>query len=489
MEKTLRNPRQAGSQIGLEDISLTSIMRDLLRNILLIALSALIFASGFYIVKNETFKPQYKSEATFLVSTRDGSFDAYSNLSTTIQLNQLFKVILDSDALKEAVKADLGMTELDATITASNVAETNLLVLSVVAPTPSDSYKILCSVIKCYPIFSDEVMGNAVMDIFDAPSVPTKPINSVGGFKWAVIGFLAGALLMAAAVILLSYFKDTVKNERQVEKKLDTKLYAVIPHEKRRKRRGLLVTDITSSFGFREAYNKLRSRVEREYSRKGFKVFAISSPLENEGKTTVAANLALSLAKKKYKVLLADFDLRNPAVAKIFELEVGDREFTSVFAEDKLHNLEKYIISDDRTGIDFLACTRQIENVNNALRRGVLSSIVNELKHDYDYVIIDTPPVAFVSDIDDVASASDASILVVREDYTKSMVINDSIDSVTRTGTPLLGAVLNNCLSSSESLGSGYAYYGKYGKYSGYKKYGKYAKLDSSSKKEGSNER
>ena len=89
---------------------------------------------------------------------------------------------------------------------------------------------------------------------------------------------------MAAAVILLSYFKDTVKNERQVEKKLDTKLYAVIPHEKKRKRKALLVTDLTSSFGFREAYNKLRSRVEREYARKGFKVFAISSPLENEGK-------------------------------------------------------------------------------------------------------------------------------------------------------------------------------------------------------------
>lgn len=492
MEKTLRNPRQAGSQIGLEDISLTSILRDLLRNILLIALSALIFAGGFYIVKNETFKPQYKSEATFLVSTRDGSFDAYSNLSTTIQLNQVFKMILDSDALKEAVKTDLGLTELDATITAANVEETNLLVLSVVAPTPSDSYKILCSVIKNYPIFSNEVMGNAVMDVFEAPSVPTKPINSVGGFKWAVIGFMAGAVLMAAAVILLSYFKDTVKNERQVEKKLDTKLYAVIPHEKKRKRKGLLVTDLTSSFGFREAYNKLRSRVEREYARKGFKVFAISSPLENEGKTTVAANLALSLAKKKYKVLMADFDLRNPAVAKIFELEVGDREFTSAFGDSKVQNIEKYIIVDDKTGIDFLACTKQIDNVNNVLRRGVLSSIVNELKHRYDYVIIDTPPVAFVSDIDDVASASDASILVVREDYTKAMVINDSIDSMTRTGTPLLGAVLNNSLGSSEVFGSGYAYYGSYGsygKYSGYNKYGKYAKYSTSSKKEGGNER
>ena len=80
----------------------------------------------------------------------------------------------------------------------------------------------------------------------------------------------------------------------------------------------------------------------------------------------------------------------------------------------------------------------------------------------------------------------------MREDYTKAMVINDSIDSRTRTGTPLLGAVLNNSLGSSEVFGSGYAYYGsygKYGKYSGYNKYGKYAKYSTSSKKEGGNER
>lgn len=486
MEKTLNSPQQSANQINLDDLSFASILRDICRNFLLIVLSAIVFAGGFYIAKNESFKPQYKSEATFLVSTRDGSFDAYSNLSTTIQLNQVFKMILDSNALKEAVKADLGLTELDATITASNVEETNLLVLSVTASTPSDSYKILCSVIKNYPIFSDEVMGNAVMDVFDAPSIPTKPINSVGGFKAAFLGFLLGGILMVAAVIVLSYLRDSVKNERQVERKLDTKLFGIIPHEKKRRRKGLLVSDITSSFGFREAYNKLRSRIEREYSRKGYKVFAVSSTDENEGKTTVVANIALSLAKKQYKVLVADFDLRNPAVAKIFELEVGKKEFTQAFDEEKTDDIEKYIISDRKTGIDFLASSRNIDNINRVLRRGVLPNIIKRVKNNYDYVIIDTPPVAFVSDIDDIASTSDASILIVREDYSKTMAINDSIDAMTRTGTPLLGAVLNNCMVTSQGLG--YAYYGGYGKYSGYSKYGKYSKAEGSSGKEGKNE-
>lgn len=486
IEKTVHTPQQPTNGLSLEDISITSIVRDIFRNFLLIVLSALIFAGGFYIVKTETFEPQYQSEATFLVSTRDGSFDAYSNLSTAIQLNQVFKMILDSNALREAVKADLGMTELDATITATNVAETNLLVLSVVASTPRESYQILCSVIKNYPIFSNEVMGDAVMDVFDAPSVPTAPINSVGGLKWAVIGFLLGAVLMAAAVIVLSYLKDTVKNERQLENKLDTKLYGIIPHEKKRKRRGLLVSDITSSFGFREAYNKLRSRIEREYSRKGYKVITVSSSAENEGKTTVAANLALSLARKKYKVIVVDFDIRKPAVAKIFDLNVGDRNFSDSLESERIDEIKKYIISDSKTGIDFLASIKPVENINNVLRKGVIPKVINSIKNDYDFVIIDTPPIAFVSDIDDIASGSDASILVVREDYVKTMIINDSIDSITRTGTPLLGAVLNNSVGTSQTFG--YAYYGGYGKYSGYHKYGKYAKADGSSGKEDKND-
>lgn len=479
MEKKVRTSRQSdANQFSFDDISLISIFRDVVKRLLLIALSAIVFAGGFYILKTETFKPQYRSEATFLVSTRDGSYDAYSNLTTTVQLNQVFKMILDSNALKEAVKEDLGLFELNAEITANVVEETNLLVLSVTASTPADSYEILRSVIRNYPIFSDEVMGNAVLDVFDAPSVPTEPQNSSGAFKWALIGFVLGAFVMTAAVIFLSYLKDTVKNERQVEKKLDTKLFGTIPHERKRKRTGLLVSDITSSFGFREAYNKLRSKIERESLRKGYKVFAVSSALENEGKTTVAANLALVLAKKDYRVLLADFDLRNPAVARIYELAVDQgKDFADFFREENAtRKIEDYIIKNKKHGIDFLVSQKGVGDVNRVLRKGALSSVINSLKNNYDFVIIDTPPIAFVSDIDDVASASDASIIVVREDCAKTMMINDSIDALTRTETPLLGAVLNDSLGSSDASGYGYAYYGGYGRYSGYGKYGKYGK-------------
>ena len=129
------------------------------------------------------------------------------------------------------------------------------------------------------------------------------------------------------------------------------------------------------------------------------------------------------------------------------------------------------------------------------MRKGALSSVINSLKNNYDFVIIDTPPIALVSDIDDVASASDASIIVVREDCAKTMMINDSIDALTRTETPLLGAVLNDSLGSSDASGYGYAYYGGYGRYSGYGKYGRYAgksdnsKSSTSSGKEGADER
>lgn len=479
MEKKILSTQQlADNSFSLDDISVTSIIRDVVRRIFLIILSAVIFAGGFFIFKTETFKPVYTSETTFLVSTKDGSYDAYSNLTTTVQLNQVFKMILDSNALNEAVKEDLGLTNLDAVISANVVEETNLLVLSVSASTPKDSYEILCSVIRNYPAFSDEVMGNAVLDVFDAPSVPTKADNSSGAVKWSVIGFGVGAMLMLAIIVVMSFLKDTVKNERQVEKKLDTKLYVSVPHERRRRRAGLLVSDATSSFDFQEAYNKLRSKIEREARHKGYKVFAVSSSYENEGKTTVAANLALSLSKKKYKVLVADFDLRHPALAKIFELSVPeDKQLSEYFmSSDKNISILDFIVKNEKTGIDFLVSNKGVSDISKAFRRSSLSTVVNQLKSMYDMVIIDTPPISLVSDIDDVAAASDATLIVVHEDFAKAMIINDSIDALTRTETPLLGAVFNDSRTASGSSRGGYAYYGGYGKYSGYGKYGKYGK-------------
>lgn len=496
MEKKIRSSNQiADNSFNLSEISVTSILRDIFKRIFLIILSAVIFATGFFIFKTETFKPIYTSQTTFLVSTKDGSYDAYSNLSTTVQLNQVFKMILDSNALTESVKDDLGLTELDATITATTVEETNLLVLKVSASNPKQSYEILCSVIRNYPVFSNEVMGNAVLDVFDPPSVPTKADNSSGAIKWAVIGFLAGAVIMLAVIAVLSFLKDTVKNEPQVERKLDAKLYVTIPHEKRRKRAGLLVTDATGSFAFQEAFNKLRSKIEREAMNKGYKVFAVSSSLENEGKTTVVANLALSLAKKDYKVLVADLDLRKPAVAKIFEIDVPkDKQLSSYFMQDKrTEGICDYIIKNEKTGLDFLVSTNEVSDINKAFRRSSLATVINKLKMYYDMIIIDTPPIALVSDIDDVAAASDATLIVVREDEAQTMIINDSIDALTRTETPLLGAVFNDCRSMSSA--AGYAYYGGYGNYSGYGKYGKYGKYgryasrNGSSGKEGSDGR
>lgn len=468
----------------LDDISIKSIARDVWRRILLVVLAVVVFAGGFYIFKCETYKPQYTSNTTFLVSTRDSSNDAYSNLNTTVQLNQVFKMILDSSALQESVKRDLGLNVLDATITASVVEETNLLVLTVTAGSPLESYKILNSVIDNYPTYSSEVMGNAVMDVFDPPSVPTKPNNSVGGFSAGIMGAMVGAALSLAIIVVLSFLKDTVKNERQVEDKLDTKLYATIPHEKRRKRAGLLVSDVLCSFGFEEAYNKLRSSLEREQRKHGYKCFAIASALENEGKTTVAANLAIVLARQGYKVLLIDFDLRRPAVKMIFEQDIDeDKEFSEYFANVDDSNVKDYIIHNKKNKLDLIVSSKSVNNINRALKRSSLNNVVNSLRDDYDYIIVDTPPIALVSDIDDVISSVDASLVVVREDSAKAMIINDSIDILTRTDKPLLGAVLNDSVGSVASSSYGYAYYGRYssygyGRYGRYGKYGKYGKYN-----------
>lgn len=483
---TAQKQNSMANGFSFDDISIRSIIRDVLKRIFLIALCAIVFASGFYIYKCESYVPEYTSKTTFLVSTKDNSYDAYSNLSTTVQLNQVFKMILDSNALQETVKTDLGLKKLDAKIKADIIPETNLLVLSVTSSTPKSSYDILCSVTENYPIFSSEVMGNAVMDVFDAPSVPTHPNNSTGAFRFAIIGFMLGAVLSLAGVIVLSFLKDTVKNESQIEDKLDTSFYCSLPHEHKKKRKGLLISDVTSSFGFEEAYNKLRSNIERDQRKYGYKAITIASAVENEGKTTVAANLAVVLARQEQKVVIVDLDLRQPSVYRIFETDVPlDKDIANYFSKNE-ESVEGYVIHNKKNNVDMLLSQTGINNINQLLKRRAVNKMVSELKQKYDFIIIDTPPVVYVADVDDITDATDASLIVVREDFAKAMILNDAIDSLTRSQKPLLGAVLNNSLGDSYSSGYGYAYsrygayagygYGKYGKYGKYSKYGKYGK-------------
>lgn len=480
----ISSPKNSNAKgVILEDISPSSIARDVARQIVLILLCATIAFAGFFVAKNESYKPQYISSATLMVSTKDNSADAFSNLSKTTQVNQVFKLIIESNALLDKVNRDLNRDASKAKINAKMLEGTNLLELSVTASSPKDSYDVLCSIIRCYPVFMSEITENVIY-VFDEPSVPTHDNGSSNVIIFGVLGFFAGALACIGVLVYLSITKQTIKDYNQVNNKLTARLLASVPNEKNQSSYPLVSNTIVS-FEFKEAFNELRSKINRENKSKNAKCFAISSTTDNEGKTTASINLAVSLARQGYKVILIDLDYNAPSIHKALGIEVDEvKDFQRCFYGYEVEELSPFIFSDKINNIDMLLSSIGYVDVERAIVRERLEKIISNLKESYDYIIIDTASVDRVATVDDVINACDEVIIVVREDFERAEKINDSIDILSRTGKTVAGTIFNFS-SIKKGYAYGYAYYGGYHNKYGYKynSYNKYSKKNSPSSK------
>ncbi len=238
------------------------ILRNIVKRWWMILLAAVTAASGAYILAAEFYRPTYSATATYVVSTRGNSTTVYSNLNAASELAAVFTDILNSNVLKERVEAETGM-ELDATIRATLLPDTNLLDLRVTADEPEKAFFIIRSLIENHGIITSKVMENAVLQVLKAPRVPTVPDVALDNYDIAQKAALIAAAIAACIVGIVSYSSDTLKNTREAEHKIDAQLLGAIYHERkyktlrariRGKKQGLLITDPSVGFRFVESY-------------------------------------------------------------------------------------------------------------------------------------------------------------------------------------------------------------------------------------------
>lgn len=315
--------RTGNGQNGEADWDLRSILCDMAKNwwiILLIACSAAMIT---YTVLTAVHRDQYTVKTTFAVMGRGENANAASSLSSTYEMTQKFQAILENNILKKKVMEELGCSSFPADMSASIVPESNLMELSVTADSPETAFRVLRSVLKNYTTISDYIIPNVVLETLQQPQVSGSPSNRIPTEKYAAMAFLAAALGTAALVGFFSFLRDTVKNETEFGRKIDADLLGTVYHEKKRKNSSMLITNPARSFPYVESLKRIASRVRGRLDRRGGKVLLVTSVAENEGKSTLAANLALALSEEQNRVLLLDCDFRQPALYKIFELPHG----------------------------------------------------------------------------------------------------------------------------------------------------------------------
>lgn len=451
-------------------IDLISMLKDIAKEwwaILLLSLAVALFAD---IWVNVTYQPEYKTSTTFVVTAKGMNTNVYQNLNSTQQLAQQFTEIMDSNVLKKKVAQDLKMSSLNIDSSVDLVPETNLITLSVKAGTAVESYRILQSIMKNYNTVSDYAIKNVIIETIQSPAVSMAPVNPLNEKKTMIIAFIAAAAVFMVLVAGLSYLRDTIKNPKDVTSKLDTRLLGSIYHEKKsksiklRKKKefvSMLISNPLRSFQYAESNKMMSSRVRSYMDKENAKTLLVTSVMENEGKSTVAANLALGLAQEGNRVMLIDCDFRKPAQYKIFDMEGKDADDLGKVLTGKA-GTENLICNWNDTNLYMILNRTSSNSIEALLKSTTLRQIVGFCRQNMDYVIIDTSPLALVSDTEELAQMADASVLVVRQDTVLTKDINDAIDILNNTRGKVLGCVLNDA-SSSQITGST-AHYG-YGGY------------------------
>lgn len=228
------------------------------------------------------------------------------------------------------------------------------------------------------------------------------------------------------------------------------------------------------SFDVQEAVNQLR--INLGFTGEDIKTVMVTSSLPNEGKSFVTMSLWRNMASVGNRVLLVDADIRNSEMRDRYgfvteEGLVGIEHFLSgkVDVNDVIYMTDVpngYIIPVSTNVID---PTILLESEN-------FRELLEICKNNFDYVIIDTPPLGSVADALNISKYCDGSLLVLSSNSTPKRAARDVISSLKRTETPLLGVVLNRVDTSKKS--SGYGYYYRYGGYGQYGQYGQYGRKE-----------
>lgn len=442
--------------IRMDEINFHALTGILLKNLWAIALFALSVVLCFSSVAHLTYVPKYTSTATFMVSAKDGT-NAYNSLTTTQSMATVFVEVFQSNVLRDKVQTQMPEKKFDGTINTTTIPETNLLIVTVTSEAPDVSFRALELVIENYSSISDYVFANAQLEVIKDPVIPVMPSNPLKleetGMNVAVIAALVGVMIVVAIYV----GRDTIKTAKAATRKLDARLLRIINHEEKnktlrskfqRKNSAPLITNSLISKSFIEDNLSLSSALTYHMRKREQKVLMVTSVGENEGKSTVAANLALAMAQKNKKVVLLDCDFRKPSVHKIFELTTQkEQTLTHSILEDGA-DLDACLMDVKKYGITLGISQSSGKSITRLLNNGRLQQLISQLREQVDYVILDTPPMLAVADAEAIAALADTALLVARADFMTTGAINDGMDRLRKSAPEVCGFVLNNYRTS-----------------------------------------
>ena len=307
--------------------------------------------------------------------------------------------------------------------------------------------------------------------IVDSAWVPTKPV-SPNIPRSMEIGLILGLLAGLGLAFVLESLDNTVRTPEQALAISDAPSLGVVPLGSTTGSSGdrkpawktstaretmALVTLAKPKSDLSESYRSLRTAILLSSFKGPPKLLLVTSPLPGEGKTMTAVNTAVVLAQKGSRVLLIDCDLRRPTIHKIFDIpsQPGLSDFLAGVA-----NSDAVICSTSLANLSVIPAGAIPPQPAELLGSVVMRNCLNRWRQEYDFILIDSPPVLSVTDAVLLSAEVDSVLLVLRAGHTTKTALRRTCDILGQVNAKILGTVLNGLdVHASEYQ---YYYYGKY---------------------------
>ena len=448
----------------------------------------------WYARARKNYVPMYESKAIFTVDSGYTAEDifvtgAYYDHYAAQQLASAFPHLLNLSMMNDLVVQQLPKGYITGQATAMAVADSNMVVLTVHDNDPQAAYDYLCAIIDCFPQVAVYMVDNPQVKIMTSPNLPTEPYTKTPGVGTFAKGAAIGLALSMAMLLVYALLRHTIQTADELKSTVNLPILIALPKVVQKKRRStgntLITADSDPNMG--ESLRGLRMKVKKSLAASNGKSVLVTSTLAGEGKTTVAVNLAQSLVHEGHKVILLDADLRSQSVARTLGEKATGAGMMECLKDSKLSILD--CVRTAQSGLDFIS-GRSTDKRHYTVGLEPTRRLLEVLKTQYDYVVIDTPPCEIVSDAAALCRCADCVLYVIRQNYTQKGQIINAVTSLHQKDVKITGIVFNGVpqfhrqygYGYRSTYGYGYDYgyhkynYSRYGFAYGYSKDGKYGK-------------
>lgn len=311
---------------------------------------------------------------------------------------------------------------------------------------------------------ASNVSDNRIIDPASAfSSFPIKPKTRIN----IIISIALGLIIPMILMVLIDFFNDKVIDKKDVERKTKVPIIGYISHNSGKNE--IPVVERPGS-SIAESFRSVRTAIKYYVKENEVAVIAVSSTISSEGKTFISINLAAIIAMLGKKVLLIGLDLRKPRINRVFEFQ--DNPGMSTYLSSNCE-YEEIIKQTQISNLFYVPSGPIPPNPSELIETENMKVFMERARKEFDYIIIDTPPVAIVTDTLLLAPYIDVSLFIVRQRYTSRNTL-ELIEQLHKKGELKNMAIVINDISLSGYYGYGmrYGYTHGYGYSYGYNYYG-----------------